>query len=168
MSTGCKRVLALAVCGWVWVWAAQADTLRGRVVSVADGDTVTVLDAQKVQHKVRLSGIDAPEKSQAFGQRAKDHLSDLVFGQTVEVDFNKSDRYGRLVGKVVVQGQDANLKQLHAGMAWHYKEYEREQPPEERKRYAQAEDDARTQRVGLWKDPQPIPPWEFRRAQRQR
>lgn len=166
MSTGCKRVLALAVCGWVWV--CQADTLSGWVVSVADGDTVTVLDAQKVQHKVRLSGIDAPEKSQAFGQRSKDHLSDLVFGQTVEVDFNKTDRYGRLVGKVVVQGQDANLQQLHAGLAWHYKEYEREQPPEERKRYAQAEDDARAQRVGLWKDPQPIPPWEFRRAQRQR
>ncbi len=166
MKPGWKQALALAMCGWVWV--CQADTLRGRVVGVADGDTVTVLDAQKVQHKVRLSGIDAPERSQAFGQRSKEHLSDLVFGQTVEVDFNKTDRYGRLIGKIVVNGQDANLQQLHAGMAWHYKEYEREQPPEERRRYAQAEDDARDRGVGLWKDLKPVPPWEFRRAQRQR
>ncbi|WP_243855422.1 thermonuclease family protein [Aquabacterium sp. A08] len=82
----------------------------------------------------------------------------MVFGQTVEVDFNKTDRYGRLNGKIVLQGQDANLQQLQAGMAWHYKEYEREQPPEERRRYAQAEDDARAQRVGLWTDPKPVPP----------
>ena len=166
MSVGWKRALTLGSC--LIALVCQADTLRGRVVGVADGDTVTLLDAQKVQHKIRLSGIDAPERSQAFGQRSKEHLSDLVFGQTVEVDFNKTDRYGRLIGKIVVNGQDANLQQLHAGMAWHYKEYEREQPPEERMRYAQAEDDARSQRVGLWKDPKPVPPWEFRRAQRQK
>ena len=166
MSVGWKRALTLVSC--LLALACQADTLRGRVVGVADGDTVTVLDAQKVQHKVRLSGIDAPERSQAFGQRSKEHLSDLVFGQTVQVDFNKTDRYGRLIGKIVVNGQDANLQQLHAGMAWHYKEYEREQPPEERSRYAQAEVDARSQRVGLWKDPKPVPPWEFRRAQWQK
>ena len=166
MSVGWKRALTLGSC--LLALACQADTLRGRVVGVADGDTVTVLDAQKVQHKIRLSGIDAPEKSQAFGQRSKQHLSDLVFGQTVEVGFNKTDRYGRLIGKIVVNGQDANLQQLHAGMAWHYKEYEREQPPEERRRYAQAEVDARERGVGLWKDPNPVPPWEFRRAQRQK
>ena len=131
MSVGWKRALTLGVC--LFALACQADILRGRVVGVADGDTVTVLDAQKVQHKVRLSGIDAPEKSQPFGRRSKEHLSDLVFGQYVEVDFNKTDRYGRLIGKIVVQGRDVNLRQLYAGMAWHYKEYEREQPSVERR-----------------------------------
>ena len=166
MSTVWKRALTLGGC--LLALACEADTLTGRVVSVTDGDTVTVLDTRKVQHKVRLSGIDAPEKFQPYGQRSKAHLSDLVFGQTVEVDSSKTDRYGRLVGKIVVQGRDANLQQLHAGMAWHYKDYEREQPPEDRSRYAQAEDDARRQRLGLWQDRDPIAPWAFRRAIRGR
>lgn len=108
MSTVWKRALALGAC--LLTLASEADTLTGRVVGVADGDTVTVLDASKVQHKVRLSGIYAPEKSQPYGQRSKAHLSDLVFDQRVEVDSSKTDRYGRLVGKIVVQGRDANLQ----------------------------------------------------------
>ena len=82
---------------------AYADTITGRVVGVADGDTVTVLDAEKVQHKIRLAGIDAPEKSQPFGNRSKQNLSDLVFQKDVRVDWDKRDRYGRIVGKVMVQ-----------------------------------------------------------------
>ena len=86
-----------------WTLACNADTITGRVVGVADGDTVTVLDADKVQHKIRLAGIDAPEKAQAFGNRSKQNLSDLVFGKDVRVDWDKRDRYGRIVGKVWVQ-----------------------------------------------------------------
>lgn len=141
---------------------AHAETITGRVVSIADGDTITVLDATKTQHKIRLAGIDAPEKAQAFGQRSKESLSDLVFDQTVTVETTKRDRYGRSVGTVLVDGLDANLEQIKRGMAWHYKAYAREQPPQDRLAYAEAEEVARGARVGLWRDVQPVPPWDFR------
>lgn len=146
--------------------ACQAATIEGQVVGVADGDTVTVLDANKVQHKVRLSGIDAPEKKQAFGQRAKDSLSDLVFNKQVSVETDKKDRYRREVGKILVDGADANLAQVTRGFAWHYKTYEREQSVDDRKLYNFAESEARAARRGLWRDVAPIPPWDFRRAKR--
>src|SRR5680860_483078 len=87
-----------------------ADTLSGRVVAIADGDTLTLLDASNTQHKIRLSGIDAPESGQPYGSVSGDNLGKLVFGQHVAVDWNKLDRYGRIVGKVLVSGDDANLK----------------------------------------------------------
>lgn len=142
---------------------AHAAAIEGRVVRVADGDTITVLDADKVQHKIRLSGIDAPEKKQPFGQRAKQSLSDLVFSKAVQVETTKRDRYGREIGKVLVDGVDANLMQVQLGFAWHYKAYEREQPAIDRKAYADAESDARAARRGLWVDVAARPPWEFRR-----
>ncbi len=146
------------------VGSAWADQLTGRVVGIADGDTLTVLSAQRQQHRVRLSGIDAPEKSQAFGQVSKQHLSDLVFGQTVSVVFHKRDRYERiLVGKVLVNGADAGLNQIQSGLAWHYKRYEREQSAEDRVAYGRAEEQARAERRGLWRDRHPVPPWNFRR-----
>ncbi len=146
--------------------AAQAETVTGRVVSVADGDTITVLDATKTQHKIRLAGIDAPEKAQAFGQRSKESLSDLVFNQVVTVETTKRDRYGRSVGTVVVDGLDANLEQIKRGMAWHYKAYAQEQTPSDRRTYTEAEDAAQRARAGLWRDAQPVPPWEFRSVRR--
>lgn len=156
-------------------FAAHAGTLAGRVVGVADGDTVTVLDANKVRHKVRLSGIDAPEKAQAFGSRSKQHLSDLVFQKAVSVEWGKRDRYGRIVGKLMVQSPDcprcpktldAGQAQLSVGLAWWYRKYAREQTPEDRGRYESEELEARARRVGLWRDPAPEPPWDFRRAKR--
>jgi len=159
----------------VLTFAAHAETLAGRVVGVADGDTATVLDANKVRHKVRLSGIDAPEKAQAFGSRSKQHLSDLVFQKEVSVEWNKRDRYGRIVGKVMVQSPDCprcpkNLDvgqaQLSVGLAWWYRKYAREQTPEDRGRYESEELEARARRVGLWRDPAPEPPWDFRQAKR--
>ena len=137
-------------------------------MSVADGDTVTVLDSNDVQHRIRLSGIDAPESHQAFGTQSKKSLSDLVFGKDVTVIYDKTDQYGRLVGKIIVNGQDVNLEQVKEGMAWHYKEYEREQSPEDRELYARAEDEARAQHRGLWQDPNPIEPSQFRREQKER
>ena len=146
---------------------AGSQTLAGRVVRIADGDTITVLDATNTQYRIRLSGIDAPELHQAFGSRSKQNLSDWVFGKDVTVEYYKTDQYGRLVGKIIVNGQDINLEQVKAGMAWHYKEYEREQSPEDRELYARAEDEARAQHRGLWQDPNPVEPSQFRREQRE-
>jgi len=143
-----------------------ADTLIGKVVGVADGDTITVLDSQQTQHKVRLMGIDCPEKSQPFGQNAKQSLSDLVFGHSVNVEWQKLDRYERIVGKVMVNGHDVNLEQVRLGLAWHYKKYDREQEPFDRASYSQAEIEARMGYRGLWSDPEPIPPWDWRKNKR--
>jgi endonuclease YncB( thermonuclease family) len=146
------------------LFAAQvhAEILNGRVVGVADGDTVTVLDASRQQHKIRLMGIDAPEKKQAFGNKSKQALSDLVFNKQVSVEFSKTDRYGRTIGKILVDGLDANLEQVKKGMAWHYKQYQKEQSSVDRTAYAKAEELAKAKKLGLWFDPSPTPPWDFR------
>ena len=99
------------------VWA----DFTGKVVRIADGDTVTVLDVFKVQHKVRLTGIDAPEREQPFGSRSKQSLNNMVFSKTVTVKTDKRDRYGRELGKVLINGMDVNREQIRRGMAWHYK-----------------------------------------------
>ncbi len=146
------------------VSGVSAETiLDGRVVEVADGDTLTVLDAQKKQHKIRLLGIDAPEKAQPFGQKSKESLSGLAFQKQVQVRSSKQDRYGRTVGQVFVGNMDVCLEQVRLGMAWHYKTYQREQSPEDRVLYDRAESQAREQRVGLWQDPSPVEPSVFRR-----
>lgn len=128
----------------------QAEIITGRVVGVADGDTVTVLDQSKNQHKIRLAGIDALEKAQAFGQRSKQSLSASVFGKEVTVDTDKRDRYGRLVGKILVDGADANLEHIKRGMAWYYKAYARERSAKDREAYEGAELAARGVDRGLW------------------
>jgi len=144
--------------------AAAADaTISGLVVGVADGDTLTVLDAQYRQHRVRLAGIDAPEKRQAFGQRAKQNLSAMTYLRQADVQGGKFDRYGRIVGKVTVGGTDVNLRQVEVGLAWHYRRYAREQSPLDREAYAAAESAAKGALRGLWALPSPTPPWEFRR-----
>ncbi len=127
-----------------------------------DGDT-TVLDAHRQQHKIRLAGIDAPKKKQAFGQASNKHLSDLVFDHDVTLDCGKTDKYRREVCVVIVDGQDANLAQVKAGMAWWYRKYQNEQTSQQRAAYGAAEDAARAGRVGLWHDAVPMPPWEWRR-----
>jgi endonuclease YncB( thermonuclease family) len=146
--------------------AAQADILTGRVVGIADGDTLTVLDTSNTQHKIRLSGIDSPEKKQPFGQVCKQSLSDLAYGRVVTVEASKLDRYGRVIGKVLVNDQDANLEQIRRGCGWHYKKYQKEQPLDDRLGYGKAEEAARTSRVGLWADAGAVPPWEWRKARR--
>jgi len=141
---------------------ASADVIHGRVVGVSDGDSVTVLDAKKTPYKIRLAGIDAPERAQAYGQKAKESLSDLVFGKLVDVEWSKQDRYGRIVGMITLAGVDINLEQIKRGMAWHYKQYQNEQSPEDRVAYAQSESQARDKKLGLWRDPAPIEPAVFR------
>ncbi len=141
----------------------QAELIKGKVVGVIDGDTIDVLDASNTKHRIRLSGIDAPERRQAFGQKSKESLSDLVFARQVEVVTHKKDRYGRRVGKVLLNGLDANLEQIRLGMAWFYRQYERELSPEDRELYDLGERDAKRGRFGLWIDADPMPPGDFRK-----
>lgn len=153
---------AIAVTALLQALHAQAETFTGRVIGVADGDTLTVLDERRQQHKIRLAGIDAPEKRQPFGGRSKQNLAAMAFNKNVVVEWNKRDRYGRTVGKVMVNGVDANLEQINAGMAWWYRDYAKEQSPEDRRQYEQAEAKAQMSRTGLWSDKNPVPPWDFR------
>ena len=146
--------------------AINAATLQGKVIGVADGDTITVLDSNNTQHKIRLQGIDAPEKAQAFGQKSKQSLHEFVHSKQVTVEFQKQDKYGRTVGKVMLNGTDVCLEQIKLGMAWHYKQYESEQSKADREIYAQSELEARSQAIGLWKDKHPMPPWEFRKQRK--
>jgi endonuclease YncB( thermonuclease family) len=142
----------------------QAANIEGLVVGIVDGNTITVLDARKVRHKVHLAGIEAPRKFQVYGQRAKDSLSELVFRSEVAVQTGKRDKYGRELGKVWVGRRDVSLEQIKRGFAWHHQAHEGELSPEDRKAYAAAQAEARLQRVGLWRDAHPVPPWEFGRA----
>jgi endonuclease YncB( thermonuclease family) len=142
---------------------AQADTLTGRVVRVTDGDTIVILDSDDTQHKIRLTGIDAPERKQAFGTKSKEHLSDSVAGKFVVVDYDKRDYYKRILGKVLLNGEDMNLEQIRAGLAWHYKKYQKDQAPGDRALYSAMEVEARGSKRGLWRDPEPVPPWEYRK-----
>ena len=146
---------------------APAASYQAVVVRVTDGDTVVTLDEAKTQHRVRLSGIDAPERKQAFGQVSRQYLATLVFQKRVTVVWSKLDRYRRQIGKIIVDGHDANLAQVEAGFAWHYKLFAKEQPLDDRSAYAEAEERARSQALGLWRDPHPTPPWDYRRAVRQ-
>lgn len=145
---------------------AEPISYEATVVGISDGDTITVLDANKEQHKIRLQGIDAPEKAQAFGKASKHHLSKLVLSKKVTIEYEKYDRYKRQVGKAIVNGSDVNLTQITNGMAWHYKKYESEQSLEDRRTYSNAESYARRGGSGLWVDSKPVPPWEYRRAKR--
>ena len=145
---------------------AAAQELLGRVVSVHDGDTLTVLDATHVQYRIRLTGIDAPESHQPYGQASRKHLAERVAGKDVTIHWQKRDKYRRLLGRVEFEGGDMNLEQLRAGYAWHYLRYAAGQPSQERADYAQAEGQARRERVGLWQDSRPMPPWDYRHRPR--
>jgi endonuclease YncB( thermonuclease family) len=158
--------LLLLVC--LPVCARAVDFVEGEVVAIADGDTLTVLDRDKRQHRVRLLGIDAPERGQDFGERSRQSLADLVFNKQVHVVVPKLDRYGRKLGKVTLGRTDVNLEQLRAGMAWYYRQYESDVFKEDRVAYNQAEREAKAAKRGLWADPRPTPPWEFRRGERGR
>ena len=143
-----------AVASWI---------VEGRAVGISDGDTITVLDDAKTQHKIRIAAIDAPEKGQAFGERSKQSLSGLVFQKQVEARCYKKDRYGREVCAVYVNRRDVGLEQIREGMAWHYKEYQHEQPTQERLVYWDDEEAAKAAKRGLWIDPKAMPPWVWRK-----
>ena len=146
---------------------AEPTRINGRVVSIADGDTLTILAAGNVQHKIRLSGIDAPERRQPFGEHSRQHLAHLAHGKDATAQCNKIDRYRRRVCKVMVQPPDcptcdktldAGLAQVGVGAAWWYRKYSKEQSPEDRARRSVAEEDARTQKLELWREKDRVSP----------
>lgn len=145
---------------------AYADLFEGRVVGIADGDTLTVLRADRTQKKVRLLGIDAPEKNQDFGKRSKEALTAKVAGQQVRVEFKKKDKYGRILGKVFLGESDINLGQIEDGLAWHYSHYSRDQFLGDALKYSQAQHRAREGKIGLWVLENPMAPWDFRHSRK--
>lgn len=146
-------LILLLICpSHVFAWS-------GKVVGISDGDTIKVLKEGKAV-KIRLYGIDCPERSQDFGRRAKQFTSDLVFGKVVEIEAIDRDRYGRTVGMVYINGLSVNAEIMKAGYAWVYRKYCRIQVCSE---WMQMEAEARGSKVGLWSHPNPVPPWGFRR-----
>ena len=137
------------------------ENIDGRVVSVADGDTLTILDAEFQQHKVRLAGIDAPEKAMPFGQVSKQKLAEICFEKQAEITIVNIDRYGRTVGDVVCDGVHANEEMVKGGYAWVYRHYDRGFEA-----FYPLEQEAKDAKLGLWSDSEPTPPWEWRRAHR--
>lgn len=142
--------------------SAFAETFTGRVVKLFDGDSFVARDYLDRDEEVRIGAIDAPEHYQAFADRSRANLSRLIYNQIVKVQWTKRDKYGRLVGKVLLDGHDAGLEQVRAGLAWHYKEYEGEQSSADRKLYADAQSAARAAHAGLWTETKPVSPWDFR------
>lgn len=141
--------------------------LEGKVIKVSDGDTITVMDTAKEKYKIRLAGIDAPEKKQDFGNAARKVLAGKIAGQEVCVSWHKKDKYGRLVGNVLFDGQSINLQMVQEGLAWHYKKYANEQTGKEQEVFAATERNARLAVIGLWSQPDPVPPWNWRHGTQQ-
>ena len=137
---------------------------QGKVVGVSDGDTITVMHAGKGE-KIRLYGVDCPEKHQDFGQKAKQFTSNMVYGKTVDVEPVSTDRYGRTVGLVSVNGKSINEELLKAGLAWVFTRY-CDKPC--CKQWYKYQEEARQRKVNLWSMPNPVPPWEFRRENHKR
>lgn len=137
---------------------AQAESFTGKVVAVIDGDSISVMHNGRAE-AIRLNGIDAPERGQAFGAAAKKHLSDLIFGKTVRVDVRSTDRYRRQVADVFLAAACVNHEMVRAGLAWWFRRY----APRDRKLQA-LEEEARDAKRGLWVEEEPVAPWSFRRA----
>ena len=150
---------------FVWIvtvlTSSAATSISGKVVSVADGDTITVLDGDNRQTKIRLHGIDCPESAQPFGTTAKQFTSGKAFGKNVSVIVKDRDRYGRTVGVVMVGKENVNLALVRAGLAWWYRQY----APDD-KTLQEAEQTARKAKLGLWSQPNAIAPWDWRRGKR--
>ena len=142
-------------------WSAPAYDLSGKVVKIADGDTLTIIDAIRVKHKIRLYGIDTPEYGQPYYQSAKNALSLLVANKSVGIDVKDTDTYGRTVGVVYIDGRSVNLQMVKSGHAWWYKRY-----AGLNQTLREAEEHARAYQLGLWADPDPIAPWDWRRQRR--
>ena len=149
-----QLVLLQAGAGWAWT---------GKVVGIADGDTITVLRYGHDQVKIRLYGIDVPESGQPFGKASKQNLSSMVHGQSVEVEVMDTDRYGRTVARIFVEGEDVNAEQLRSGHAWLYRQYCNDWVCGE---WVGLEAEAKSNGAGLWADKDPTPPWQWRRDEK--
>lgn len=155
-----RLLLVLLLAAALQAFSAE---ILGRVVGVADGDTITVLDEMdNGRFRIRLCGIDSPEKKQAYGDKAKQYLSAMVYNKRVSVRYSSIDRYGRIIGRVYLEKKDISLAMISAGYAWHYIQYD------SNLEYSAAEKKARADRLGLWADRSAVPPWDFRRANKRK
>ena len=139
---------------------AKGDTLRGRAVKVQDGDTFDFLYGDNRKQRVRVAQMDAPEKNMPFGQKSKERFTELVMGKEIALVVNTVDRSGRIVGSVVIDGEDQSARMISEGMAWYYRQYGWTDS------LARLEEEARNAKRGLWADPNPQPPWEWRKENR--
>jgi len=160
--TNFQRIILFAFILCLHISTAFAADFTGKVVGITDGDTIKVMHNGRAE-KIRLNGIDCPEKGQPFGTKAKEFTSEMVFGKTVTVHVTDTDRYGRTVADVILtDGRILNRELVAAGLAWWYKRYSQD------KSLGQLEADARAARRGLWADPEPVPPWCWRMRQKGR
>lgn len=156
-----KPIATTILLTFLFCLCVHAETLTGKVVRIADGDTFTLL-IDKKQHRIRLHGIDAPETKggQPYSQRSKDYLSSMIAGKTVKVNVKDTDRYGRFIGIVSTDKiKDVNLEMIKAGMAWHYSYYDNTPS------YKSAQQQAKKGKKGLWQDSKSINPYEWRKKQ---
>lgn len=136
---------------------------QGRVVKVTDADTITILGSDEKRYKIRLQGIDAPEKKQNYGVACTDKLAAMVLNQRVDVEAYKTDRYKRVIAKVMLDDKDMALELIRQGCGWHYKAYADEQSWRDQRNYASAEKQARNNKQGLWRAARPQAPWDYRK-----
>lgn len=140
----------------------KTNLIEGKVSLVYDGDTISVTTKDGKIYSIWLKSIDAPESKQNYAKKSRKMLAELIEGKDVKVIIYKKDMYDRYIGTVYYEGQDVGLRQIEAGMAWHFKQFAYEQNAEERKIYAQAEQKARIDKQGLWEDSRPVAPWDYR------
>jgi micrococcal nuclease len=155
---GMKKLLIILL---IICWPLTAHAWMAKVVSVTDGDTIKVYNAEQGQIKIRFYGIDTPEKAQPYGKAAGKYLASLIAGATVAIETVTKDRYGRTVGIVSDSEININQEMVRAGYAWVYRKYcDRSFCSD----WLQLEDKARNSKIGLWQEPNPIPPWEWRKS----
>jgi endonuclease YncB( thermonuclease family) len=138
--------------------ALYAEDFAGKVVAISDGDTIRVMH-NGASERIRLWGIDCPEMKQPFGTRAKQFTGDLAFGQVVTVEVRDIDRYKRTVAEIILpDGRNLNQELVRAGLAWWYQRYARRETV-----LRDLEHEARNAKRGLWSDPNPVAPWDWRK-----
>ena len=157
-----KSFLSIFLLYFISTYSVYAEYFHGKVVSITDGDTITVLTDKK-QNKIRLAEIDTPEKNQPYGKKAKKALSDFIFGKTVRIEIDTIDRYGRTVGTIFSEGLNINKEMVKAGHAWVYIQYAKDET------LFILEKNAKENQLGLWALPEGerIPPWQWRKNKRQ-
>jgi endonuclease YncB( thermonuclease family) len=151
-----KQLVLFLVC-ILFSTTCLAQKFTVKVVSISDGDTFTAINKDNLQLKIRVFGIDAPEKKQAFGNKSREFLSSLIFGKSITIDVQSKDGYGRYLAYVYSpEGKDVSLLMIHEGMAWHFTKYDNNGV------YEAAQTLAKKAKRGLWADPSPVAPWDFR------